>query len=166
MPPENHDHLVIEPRPYDDPDVSRMIAAVQAEYVEMYGGPDAAAVDPDEFAPPDGLLLVGLLNGEAVAMGGWRLLGGGRAELKRMYVVRRARRQGLSRLILAEIERTAAAAGVHELILNTGPVQREAIALYLSSGYTDVTPFGHYVDYAGAMFYGKVLPAGVHRADA
>ena len=41
--------FVIEPRTYDDPDVARMVAEVQQVYVEMYGGPDEAAVDPDEF---------------------------------------------------------------------------------------------------------------------
>ncbi len=77
----------IEIRPYDDPDVTRMVAEVQAEYVAMYGGVDAAAVDPAEFAPPDGLFLTGVLDGAAVAMGGWRRLPDGeQAEIKRMYV--------------------------------------------------------------------------------
>jgi hypothetical protein len=36
----------IQQRRYDDPDVARMVEEVQAEYVQRYGGPDGAAVDP------------------------------------------------------------------------------------------------------------------------
>lgn len=150
--------FVIEVRPYDDPDVTRMVAEVQAEYVELYGGPDAAAVDPAEFAPPAGLFLVGLLDGAAVAMGGWRRLSGAEAEIKRMYVARAARRRGLARQLLAELERTAAAAGVSRLLLNTGPEQPEAVALYERAGYRPVPGFGHYACHPDALFYGKDLP--------
>lgn len=147
--------LVIEARPYEDPDVVRMVAEVQAEYVLLYGGPDEAAVDPDEFVPPRGLLMVGLLDGEPVAMGGWRRMSDTVAEIKRMYVSKPARRRGYSRRMLAEIERTAAEAGIAELILNTGPEQPEAVALYEQSGYAVIPGFGHYADHPHALFFGK-----------
>ena len=150
----------IEVRPYDDPAVAQMVDEVQAEYVELYGGPDAAVVDPAEFAPPQGLFLVGLLDARPVAMGGWRRIGADAAEIKRMYVVRSARRRGLSRVLLAELERTAAAAGLTRLVLNTGPEQPAAIALYESVGYRPVPGFGHYACHPGALFYGKPLPVG------
>jgi GNAT superfamily N-acetyltransferase len=149
--------LVVEVRPYDDPDVVRLVAEVQAEYVVRYGGPDAAAVDLDEFAPPRGLFLVGLLGGVASVTGGWRLTEPGAAEIKRMYVVPAARGRGLARRMLAELEARAAAAGAARVGLNTGPAQPEAIALYESSGYEPVAPFGHYAATPGALFYGKVL---------
>lgn len=151
--------LQLEVRPYDDPDVTRMVAAVQAEYVAMYGGPDAAAVDPDEFVAPAGALYVGSLDGVAVAMAGWRRLAADVAELKRMYVDPRVRGRGLSRVMLEVIERGAAEAGIRELVLNTGPVQRAAIALYESSGYTPATPFGHYARTGDALFYAKTIDA-------
>jgi GNAT superfamily N-acetyltransferase len=157
----------IQTRPYGDPDVARLVAQVQAEYVAMYGGVDAAAVDPGEFAPPDGLFLTGVLDGAAVAMGGWRRLPDGeQAEIKRMYVVPAARRQGLALRVLAELERTAAAAGIGRLVLNTGPEQPEAVAMYERSGYTPVTPFGHYACHPNALFYGKTLLAAQPAAGA
>jgi ribosomal protein S18 acetylase RimI-like enzyme len=148
-------------RPYDDPDVTRLVAEVQAEYVVMYGGQDAAVVDPAEFAPPAGLFLVGLLDGVAVAMGGWRRLADaqGQAEIKRMYVVPTARRRGLAERVLAELERTAAEAGITCLVLNTGPEQPAAVAMYERNGYAPVTPFGHYACHPNALFFGKALPA-------
>ena len=158
--PSCHVPLEIVARPYSDPDVVRLVTEVQAEYVTMYGGPDAAVIDPDEFAPPSGLLLVGLLDGEPVMTGGWRRLDGPAgqlAEIKRMYVRSAARRGGLARTMLGELERTAAGAGVRRLVLNTGPVQQAAVALYRQSGYEDVPGFGHYADLPGALFFGKWL---------
>ena len=152
--------FLITPRGYDDPDATRLIAAVQLEYVERYGGPDQAAVDPAEFAAPGGLFLVGTLSGEPVATGGWRRMDvPAVAELKRMYVVPAARRRGLARLVLTELERTAAAAGIVRMLLNTGPAQPEAIAMYAAAGYAPTAPFGHYADTAGALFYAKDLGA-------
>jgi GNAT superfamily N-acetyltransferase len=149
--------LVLEVRSYSDPDITRMVEEVQAEYVVLYGGPDAAAVDPDEFSAPNGLILVGTVDGEPVAMGGWRRAGGADAEIKRMYVAARARRRGLARRVLAEVEQTALAAGVERLVLNTGLAQPEAIALYRQQGYRDIEPFGHYSGSPDAVFLGKRL---------
>jgi ribosomal protein S18 acetylase RimI-like enzyme len=153
------DRFEIERRPYEDADVQRMVEQVQDEYVQMYGGPDAAAVDPAEFAPPNGVMLVGGLGGVVVAMGGWRRLAGGvaRAELKRMYVLPGARGRGLSRRMLVAIEQDALAAGIREMVLNTGPEQHAAIRLYLGSGYSVAAAFGHYAKTGDALFYAKTL---------
>ena len=141
---------------YGDPDASKLIADVQQEYVVRYGGPDGTPVDPAEFTPPSGLFLVGYLDGVPVASGGWRSHGDD-AEIKRMYVVAAARHRGLARQLLAELERTAAAAGHHRIILESGSAQPEAIALYRSSGYRPIAPFGHYADAPGAVHLGKQL---------
>ena len=151
--------LVFESRPYDDPQVQQLVAEVQQEYVRRYGGPDAAPVEPGEFAPPAGLFLLGLLDGEPVATGAWRVLADGSAEIKRMYVAAGYRRRGLARLMLAELERTAAAAGIRRVVLNTGTEQPEAVALYESSGYVPTAGFGHYADAPLALFYAKTLVA-------
>ncbi|MGW5052120.1 GNAT family N-acetyltransferase [Actinokineospora sp. NPDC004072] len=148
----------IEIRAYDHPDSQALIAEVQQEYVIRYGGPDESPVDPAEFAPPLGLFLVGYEDDLPVATGGWRSHGAA-AEIKRMFVVARARGRGYARQMLAELEATAAAAGHEQLILETGSKQPEAVALYRSSGYTGVTPFGHYADAPLAIHLGKPLRA-------
>ncbi|WP_245993639.1 GNAT family N-acetyltransferase [Nocardioides immobilis] len=135
---------------YGDPDAVALIARVQQEYVERYGGPDETPVDPSMFDPPDGLFLVAYLDGVPVGTGAWRrspvlALGGSLgAEIKRMYVVPEHRGSGLARRILAELEETAAAAGFDLLVLETGLMQPEAIGLYSSSGYVAIPGFGHY----------------------
>lgn len=141
---------------YDHPDAARLIAEVQREYVTRYGGEDDSPVDPDEFAAPKGVFLVGYLDGVAVACGGWRSHGSD-AEIKRMYVAAAMRGKGLARAMLAELERTALAAGHRRMILETGKRQPEAVALYRSTGYSDIPAFGHYANAPLSIHLGKPL---------
>ena len=146
----------IEVRTYDHPDAVALIADVQQEYVVRYGEVDLTPVDPAEFSPPLGLFLVGYVDGEPAACGGWRAHDRD-VELKRMYVRPAFRGRGLARAVLAELERTAAAAGFTRLILETGTRQPEAIALYESAGYAAVERFGYYAEAPEAVHLGKTL---------
>jgi GNAT superfamily N-acetyltransferase len=119
---------------YEAPEAAELVEEVQQEYVLRYGGRDATPVDPAEFEPPNGLFLVGYLDGVGVACGGWRSHGDD-AEIKRMYVRPTARRSGVE----------------------TGSKQPEAVALYRSDGYTDIAPFGHYADAPQSIHLGKDL---------
>jgi len=84
------------------------------------------------------------------------------AELKRMYVLTTARRRGLARALLIELERRATAAGIERIILHTGTEQPEAMSLYETTGYLPMTPFGPYADAPKSRFYAKRLtPAGI-----
>lgn len=141
----------------DDPAVAGLVEQVQAEYVERYGGPDEAPIDPAQFAPPRGLFLLARLDGAPVGCGGWRDLGDGQAEIKRMFVVVAARGRGVARGLLGELERTAAGAGHHRVLLETGVRQPEAIALYVSAGYDPVDGFGHYAGAPLSRAFGKRL---------
>jgi GNAT superfamily N-acetyltransferase len=138
-----------------------MTAEVQAEYGRRYGGDgDVSPIDAAEFAPPVGHFVVLDVDGAAAAMGGWRRggpQGDTDAEIKRMFVREPHRRRGLARLVLAELERTAAAAGVRRLVLETGDQQPEAIALYLSCGYVDEPAFGFYAAYDDSVHLAKPL---------
>lgn len=145
---------------YDDPVVQELTREVQAEYGRLYGGNgDTSPMDPEHFVPPNGVFLLALLNGEPVGMGGWRRGGPavGDAEIKRMFVRSDRRRGGMARLILEEIVRTAADAGVHRLVLETGMAQPEAIAMYRAAGFVDIPAFGHYADSPDAVHLGKEL---------
>ncbi|PXX60236.1 acetyltransferase (GNAT) family protein [Nocardia tenerifensis] len=151
-------------RAYDSADAQQLIAEVQQEYVTRYGEPDATPTDPVEFQPPLGEFLVGYLNETPVACAGWRAHDGdepdfldGDAELKRMYVAPAARGRGLSRQLLAAVERSAAAAGRRRMVLETGTMQPEAIALYLSSGYLPIPGFGLYREEPGSRYFARDL---------
>jgi len=143
--------LRIEQVPISHPDAVLLIEGVQEEYVVRYGGRDHTPMDPAEFEPPVGAFYVGYRDAEPVMTGAWRfrddvtLLGSPRpAEVKRMYVVPDARRQGLARLMLAHLEATARTAGAEVMVMETGTAQPEAMALYRAAGYEPVESFGHY----------------------
>ena len=145
----------IAPARLDDPAALELIELVQGEYVVRYGGRDDAPIDVDEFLPPKGLFLVAWVDGVPAGCGGWRDLGDGRAEIKRMFTAAAYRNRGVARAVLAALERTAAQAGVEEIVLETGTVQPEAIALYESSGYRPTDGFGHYAGRPLSRAFGK-----------
>ena len=137
------------------PDAVRLIAELQAVYVARYGGNDETPLDPAEFAAPRGYFVLGYVDGAPWRAGdggpGTRpgdpgLLRDGDAEIKRMYVAAAHRGRGIARAVLAELERSAAAAGRRRMVLETGARQPEAVALYTSSGYRPVPTFGSYRD--------------------
>jgi GNAT superfamily N-acetyltransferase len=152
---------------YDHPDVGVLVAAVQREYINRYGGEDATPVEVAEFAPPHGFFTVGYVRGEPVACGGWRARDGGAdpalragdAEVKRMFVLATHRGRGYARAVLAELERSAAAAGRRRMVLETGTPQPEAMALYAGAGYRPTAGFGLYRDAPDSRYYAKDLPA-------
>jgi GNAT superfamily N-acetyltransferase len=143
--------------PYDDPLAREMVARVQQEYVTRYGGPDEAVVDPAEFLPPVGLFLVAEVDGVPAGCGAWRAHEPGVAEVKRVYVEPAFRRRGLAQLLMAALEESAAAAGHRAVVLNSGPEQPEALALYAALGYTPVPGYGVYADAPGAVHLGRRL---------
>lgn len=147
----------LHPAAYDSADAQLLTAEVQLEYVARYGGEgDTAPVDTTEFDGPNGRFFMVYVDGVPAAMGGWRRHGDD-AEIKRMYVRPAFQRRGLARVILAELERTAAAVGISRLILETGTAQPEAIELYRSAGYVDVPAFGYYAEEEQSVHLGKQL---------
>ncbi len=156
--------LQIERVAITHPDAMLLVEAVQEEYVARYGGRDESPIDPTDFEDPNGQFFVGYLDDVPVATGAWRrstveALGTSRtAEIKRMYVVPAAQRRGHARRMLAHLEATAAATGIQALVLETGIVQPEAIALYLSSGYEPVPGFGYYRGSELSRTFGRRIP--------
>jgi len=151
---------------YDHPDAVRLIEQVQAVYRERYGGEDETPLDPGEFAAPHGHFVVGYLGAVAIACGGWRAreaspddpaLRAGDAEIKRMFVADGYRGRGYARAVLADLERAAVAAGRRRAVLETGDRQPEAVALYLSVGYTPIPTFGMYRREQGSRCFAKDL---------
>jgi GNAT superfamily N-acetyltransferase len=159
--------LRVEHVPFTHDDAQLLNEKVQAEYVVRYGTPDQTHMDPGQFESPAGAFYVGYRDGAPVTMGGWRFrpdvsrLGAVRpVEVKRMYVAPAARRGGLARLMLAHLEATARTAGADAVLLETGTAQPEAMALYESSGYERVEPFGYYRKHRSNRCYGRILGAG------
>jgi putative acetyltransferase len=142
-----------------DSEAARLAEALEAELLETYagvpgsGGLPAASI----FEPPDGVFLVGRLDGEAVACGGIARYDETTAEIRRMNVVPEARGRGLSRLVLGALEQEARSLGYSFVRLETGNLQAEAIALYISAGFGPIPRYGPFVDDPKSVCFEKRL---------
>lgn len=134
--------LQVRTVPQDDPLAAPLLEELAVEYSTRYERPfeeqlEALTAHPgEEFAPPDGVLLVLVEDGEPVAGGAFRRFDDTTAELKRIWTSSRHRRRGLGRIVLEELEVEAAQRGYTRIFLTTGWRQPEAVALYLAAGYT------------------------------
>ena len=95
----------------------------------------------EELVEPHGLLLVGRLRGEPIACGALKFHDLEPVEIKRMWVSPTARGLGLGRRILVELERHARDRGATVAHLETNRALKEAINLYRSAGYAEVSAF-------------------------
>jgi GNAT superfamily N-acetyltransferase len=130
-----------------DSDVGRaLVAALLRDLADRYGAEDPDEPSPADLAPPHGVFLVAWMEGEPVGCGGIRAHDGNIGEIKRMYVEPAARRAGVARAVLSELESRARGLGYSRLRLETGIRQPEAIALYESFGYAPIEPYGLYRD--------------------
>ncbi len=125
-----------------------------AEMSARYGGDAASPADSSDFLPPYGLFLVASVEGTDVACAGLRRLKQGVGEIKRMYVAPEARGRGIARSLLRALLEHARGAGLTEVWLETGTLQPEAIALYISEGFTPIEKYGYYKDEDLSRCYG------------
>jgi GNAT superfamily N-acetyltransferase len=134
--------------------------ALVAELEDRYGAPD----DPDglashELSPPSGVFLVAYLeDNDAVGCGGIRRFDAATGEVKRMYVLPDARRQGVAAALVRELEVKALGLGYERLRLEIGLHQPEAIALYEGFGYERIESYGVYADSPLSVCLEKQLP--------
>ena len=130
-----------------------LLAAMEAEMLALYPAmPSMPPATVEDFSPPGGAYLVGFADGEAVCGGGLKRLDDDAAEIKRMYVVPAARRQGVARALLAALEGTARGLGYAIVRLDTGARQPHAKALYGASGFVEV---GNYNGNPYAAYWGE-----------
>lgn len=160
------EQLIVRPCSVDHPDAVELTRQVQEFYRQVYGGTDDSPMTVQEFEPPQGAFLMGYLDEQPAAMGGWRFLPSGTAgaarpaELKRMFVRTGLRGRGYGQLLLGALEGSAAAAGADWMLLTTGQPQLEALRLYDRVGYRDVAPFGHFAGMPQALHLGRRLGEG------
>jgi putative acetyltransferase len=83
--------------------------------------------------------------------------GAGVAFFKLFFVYDAARGKGAGRALLARIEETARAKGIHLLQLETGEKQPEALGLYRAVGFKERGPFGSYKPDPLSLFMEKQL---------
>jgi GNAT superfamily N-acetyltransferase len=130
------------PAALEDALAEPLLAELAVEYADRYCSTPPTVLawlkdnPADEFAPPDGGMLIGLLDGRPITGGGFRRFDAETAELKRIWTDSAHRRRGYAMALLAELEAEIAARGYRKVYLMTGDRQPEAEALYDATGYT------------------------------
>jgi putative acetyltransferase len=129
------------------PVVQQLIGALNAELEARYPeeGANHFRLAPEEVADGRGAFLVAYIAWKPVGCGAVRRIEPAVAEIKRMYVAPEARGRGVGRQVLVALEAEARRLGATRLVLETGPRQPEALALYSRAGFVEVPNFGEYV---------------------
>ncbi|WP_419757803.1 GNAT family N-acetyltransferase [Acidisoma sp.] len=96
-------------------------------------------------------------DGLATGCGGYSLLPGRAAEMKRVFGTASARGQGIGRAIVEAAEAGATAEHVARIYLETGVKSDEAVRLYRRLGYAECKPFGAYGSDPLSVFMVKSL---------
>lgn len=144
---------------FDSLDARALTDALEAELLGAYDGIPGSGGLPDAviFEPPAGAFLVGRVEGEALACGGISRYDDATAEVRRMYVMPRARGRGYSRLVLDALEAEARALGYSLVRLETGNLQAAAIGLYVSAGYGPIERYGPFANDRRSVCFEKRL---------
>jgi ribosomal protein S18 acetylase RimI-like enzyme len=96
---------------------------------------------PTVYAPPRGVLLLAIDGEELHGCVGFRDLGDGVCEMKRLFVRPAARGRAYGRQLVDEIVARAAAVGYREMRLDTLPSMQAAFALYRQKGFVEIEPY-------------------------
>jgi putative acetyltransferase len=139
----------------DQPEVIALIADLDAYQDTLYPPESRHALDLESLKRSNVLFAVARdSTGEAIGCGAI-VLESELGELKRMYVSPRARGQGVATKLLTLLESGAIDSGCKLLMLETGPYQHDALALYASVGYERRGPFGDYANDPLSVFMQK-----------
>ncbi len=96
---------------------------------------------PGYYAPPAGRLALALDGGEPVGCVALRPVDHSRAEAKRLYVRPQFRDRGAGLALLQWVIGEARTAGYREMLGDTIPVMRRALAMYERLGFEQTGPY-------------------------
>jgi GNAT superfamily N-acetyltransferase len=101
--------------------------------------------------------LVASLDGVRAGCGCFKPYSDNTVEIKRIFVPKRFRSQGVARAVMAELESWARELGYAFAILETGILQPEAIRLYQAAGYERIPNYPPYENVKESVSFRKVL---------
>jgi len=143
--------VVIEICDFNGDEMQCLMQKLEQELLQIYPGmPRSSPLQPS-------LALVARAGARplgCVALLPW---GTEAAEIKRLFIEPSARRHGLAKRLLAELERQASQFGIKRLLVETGNLQAPALSLYQSLGYRPIAPFGPYIGNPVSCCFEKLL---------
>jgi carbonic anhydrase len=117
---------------------------------------DELAGLPGAYTPPSGRLAMATVNREPAGCIALRRLDSSRAEVKRLYLRPAFRGLGLGRGLLEWAMAEAHTIGYQEMVGDTMPEMRDALALYDKAGFVRGDPYSDQPT-EGAIFIRRIL---------
>jgi len=139
----------------DQAEVISLIADLDAYQLTLYPPESVYALDMASLKQPNVLFAVARAPEGAAVGCGAIVVTPEFGEVKRMFVSPVARGQGVARRLLGALETEAQQRGVSHFMLETGPYQQEALALYERLGYARRGPYADYPDDPLSVFMEK-----------
>lgn len=96
---------------------------------------------PGKYGPPDGVLIIALINCKAAGCIALRKISEDICEMKRLYVRDDYRGLGIGKRLITMIFEEASRLNYHYLRLDTLPTMKKAQDLYISLGFYDIEPY-------------------------
>ncbi|WP_034920614.1 GNAT family N-acetyltransferase [Gillisia sp. CAL575] len=113
----------------------------------------------DQFNKIDTInhIIVAYDNGDAVGCGAIKMFDREKAEIKRMFVLPEARGKMIASRVLKELEEWSKELGYNTCILETGGSFKDAIGLYIKTGYEISKNYGQYLGIKSSVCFSKSL---------
>ena len=149
--------VVVRTEHLDQPEVVGLLRQADERSAALYPAESRHGLKIDELLSAEVRFFVARQRLRAVGCGGFVLLSGSAAEIKRLFVEPGARGGGVGALLIQAIESAAAKEGVTTLLLETGIKSDEALRLYQRLGYRKCGPFAAYKPDPLSVFLQKDL---------
>lgn len=138
-------------------DLHDLIFKLDIELKEKYPVDGIFGLDFSDPKVNEVIFVIAHINNYPVGCGGIRPLDPENVELKRFFIDSGFRNKGIGSKILLYLENKAKSMGFCSIKLETGPLQPESINLYRKFGYTDIEPYGEYVNNKYSLCFEKKL---------
>lgn len=155
-------NFAIRPTPPDHPRVVPLFAELDALLQRLYEPEHRFILDVDALKGPAVTFLAAWQGDDAIGCGAVRVMAGEPAtdgerygEIKRMFVARTHRGQGIGAQILASLEASLRDQGIDRALLETGAELADAVHLYRIARYEIRGEFGDYRHNGVSLFMEK-----------
>lgn len=140
----------------EDVNFQQLIKLLDEDLHNRYGAIQSTYSEHNKVDKINHVIVV-LDKDRPVACGSYKKHDASSVELKRMYVVKEYRRQGLAKLVVRELLKMAKEESYSDMLLETGIKQYEAIKLYESLGFCKVDNFSPYIGNTNSVCMKKHL---------